>query len=165
MGFRFDDESRDSLDAGRSATESFSMLRARKRELLEEQRSGWAEGRPAPPEEFLGRWPTDPDSDPDAASLLLEDYLQRRRRGEEGSLAEYQERFPEQSQALEGLLAQETRLSLDGPARARARDSRSACPTWATRSSASACAGPWARARSPGCSWRSRPTWPAARSS
>ena len=108
MGFRFDEESRDSVDAGRPAIRSFSMMRARKRELLEEQRSTWAEGRPAPPEEFLGRWPTDPNQDPDAASLLLEDYLQRRRHGEEGSLSDYKERFPAQSRALEGLLAQET---------------------------------------------------------
>ena len=75
MGFRFDDESRDSLDAGRPAMKGFSMMRARKRELIEEQRSRWSEGRSAPPEEFLRRWPTDPDGDPDVASLLLEDYL------------------------------------------------------------------------------------------
>src|SRR5262249_48149155 len=108
MKSRFDDESRDSLEAGRSATKSFSMIRARKRELLEEQRSRWAEGLPAPPEEFLGRWPGDPDGDPDTASLLLEDYLQRRRRGGEGSLSDYRERFPSQGRALGGLLAQET---------------------------------------------------------
>ena len=91
-----------------AAGRDFSMLRARKRELLDEQRSRWAEGQPLQPEELLGRWPTDPDSDPDAASLLLEDYLQRRRRGGEVSLAEYERRFPEQERALEGLLAQET---------------------------------------------------------
>jgi serine/threonine protein kinase/Tfp pilus assembly protein PilF len=108
MGFRFDEESRDSLDARRPAAASFSMTRARKRRLLEEQRSAWVEGRPAPPEDFLGRWPTDPGTDPDAASLLLEDYLQRRRRGEDGSLSDYQERFPGQGGALQGLLAQET---------------------------------------------------------
>jgi serine/threonine protein kinase/Tfp pilus assembly protein PilF len=107
MGFRFDD-SCGSLDARRSTAMSFSMKRARKRELLEEQRAGWAEGRPASPEELLGRWPTDPSRDPDAASLLLEDYLQRRRRGEDGSLSEYQDRFPEQGRALEGFLARET---------------------------------------------------------
>jgi serine/threonine protein kinase len=83
-------------------------LRARKRELLDEQRSGWAAGRPAAPGTLLDRWPTDPSSDPDAASLILEDYLQRRRRGDEVSLVEYQERFPGQQRALEGLLAQAT---------------------------------------------------------
>ncbi len=108
MGIRFDDESRDSIDARPSAIMNFSMMRARKRELLEEQRSAWSEDRPVSIEGFLGRWPTDPARDPDAASLLLEDYLQRRRRGEDESLSHYQERFPEQGRALEGLLAQET---------------------------------------------------------
>jgi eukaryotic-like serine/threonine-protein kinase len=108
MNVRFDDESQGSLEAGQSLMKSFSMMRARKRELLEEQRSLWAEGRPAPPEQFLGRWPADSEGDPDAASLLLEDYLQRRRRGMEGSLPDYRERFPAQSRALEGLLARET---------------------------------------------------------
>src|SRR5262249_12675748 len=98
----------DSLDTGGPPMKSFSMMRARKRELLEEQRSRWSEGRSAPPEEFLGRWPTDPEGDPDAASLLLEDYLQRRRRGEEGRLSDYQARFPAQGRAFEGLLARET---------------------------------------------------------
>src|SRR5690349_2078002 len=107
MGFRFDD-SGDSLDARRPPVMSFSLKRARKRELIAEQRAGWAEGRPASPEELLGRWPTDPSRDPDAASLLLEDYLQRQRRGEDGSLSEYQDRFPDQGRALEGLLAKET---------------------------------------------------------
>jgi serine/threonine protein kinase len=108
MGIRFDDESCDGDDARPSAIMSFSMMRARKRELLAEQRSAWAEERSAPIEGFLGRWPTDPSRDPDAASLLLEDYLQRRRRGEPESLSDYQERFPEHGRALDGLLAKET---------------------------------------------------------
>ena len=40
----FDDQSRDSLDAEAAASASFSMLRARKRELLEEQRSAVGRG-------------------------------------------------------------------------------------------------------------------------
>lgn len=84
------------------------MQRARKRELLDELRSGWAEGRPARPEEFLDRWPNDPDGDPDVASLLLEDYFQRRRRGQDPSLSEYHERFPEQTKTFGKLLARET---------------------------------------------------------
>jgi tetratricopeptide (TPR) repeat protein len=103
----FDDRSRDSIALDWQPCRDFSMLRARKRELLAEQRSRWEEGRPLPPEELLGRWPTDPDIDPDAASLLLEDYLQRQR-GEELSLAEYVQRFPDQKRSLEGLLARET---------------------------------------------------------
>ena len=84
------------------------MLRARKRELLDEQRSCWAEDRPLQPEELMGRWPTNSESDPDAASLLLEDYLQRRRRDGEASLVEYERRFPEQKRSLQRLIARET---------------------------------------------------------
>ncbi len=86
------------------------MLRARKRELLDELRSGWVEGRPAQPEELLDRWPNDPVDDPDAASLLLEDYFQKRRRGHETSLSDYHERFPEQTRTFGKLLAKETLL-------------------------------------------------------
>jgi serine/threonine protein kinase/lipoprotein NlpI len=110
MDFGFDDPSEDSRDSRRLANESFSMQRARKRELLDELRSGWVEGRPARPEEFLDRWPNDPDGDPDVASLLLEDYFQRRRRGQETSLSDYHERFPEQTKTFEKLLAKETVL-------------------------------------------------------
>ncbi len=60
------------------------------------------------PEDLLGQWPTDPNSDPDAAGVLLEDYLRRRGRGDEASLHEYERRFPEQQPALEKALAQET---------------------------------------------------------
>jgi len=103
-----DDQSRNSIDSRLLSCQNFSMLRARKRELLDEQRSCWAEGRPLQPEELMGRWPTNPESDPDAASLLLEDYLQRRRRDGEASLVEYERRFPEQKRSLIGLIAQET---------------------------------------------------------
>ena len=114
MGTGFDDQSQDSIAFQWQPCRDFSMLRAQKRELLAEQRSRSVEGRPLPPEELMGRWPTDPDIDPDAASLLLEDYLQRRRGGEI-SLAEYERRFPEQKRPLEGLLAQETAFhSLNG---------------------------------------------------
>jgi eukaryotic-like serine/threonine-protein kinase len=108
MGFRFDDESRDSLDGERAASASFSVQRTRKRQLLEEQRSRWSEGRPPRPEDVLGRWPVDPGSDPDVASLLLEDYLQKRRRGEDASLEDYDRRFPEQSREVRRLLTNET---------------------------------------------------------
>jgi hypothetical protein len=66
----FDDPSRISIALEWQPCRDISMLRARKRELLAEQRSRWEEGRPLPPEELLGRWSTDPDIDPDAASLL-----------------------------------------------------------------------------------------------
>ncbi len=75
-----------------------------------------SKGRPAQPEEFLDRWPNDPDGDPDVASLLLEDYLQRRRRGQEASLSDYHERFPEQTKTFGRLLAKETVLRSMGGA-------------------------------------------------
>ena len=46
MGFGFFDQSRDSLDSRGLSPASFSTRRARKRELLDEQRSGWEQGRP-----------------------------------------------------------------------------------------------------------------------
>jgi len=76
------------------------VVRSRKRALLAEQRASWDEGRPVPPEEILRRWPTDPAKDPDAASLLVEDYFQRRRRGDELSLDHYHERFPDHSRSM-----------------------------------------------------------------
>ncbi len=108
MGCEFDNASRDDRDCRIRSDGDFSSLRACKRELLDLQRSHWAEGRPVVPEELLGRWPTNPDSDPDAASVLLEDYLQRRRRGDEASLVEYERRFPEHERALNGAIAQIT---------------------------------------------------------
>jgi eukaryotic-like serine/threonine-protein kinase len=104
MSTRSTTQSRTSIESALHSSEDFSMLRARKRKLLDEQRSCWAAGRPIEPEGLLDRWPTNPDTDPDAASLLLEDFLQRRGRGEAPNRMEYERRFPEQKEALEGLL-------------------------------------------------------------
>jgi eukaryotic-like serine/threonine-protein kinase len=104
----FNDQSRDSINSRMLPRLDFSMQRARKRELLDEQRSCWAAGRPLQPEELMCRWPTNSESDPDAACLLLEDYLQRRRRDGETSLVEYERRFPKQTRSFQGLLARET---------------------------------------------------------
>src|SRR5207253_1106508 len=49
---------------------SFAEARSLKRELLEELRTRREEGTPARPEDLLPRWPTDPKSDADVASLL-----------------------------------------------------------------------------------------------
>ena len=43
--------------------------------------------------------------DPDAASLLLEDFLQRKRHGEEPRLAEYKERFPQHEKSMAALVS------------------------------------------------------------
>src|SRR4051812_4317847 len=91
-------------DAGVSGA-GFSALRSLKRGLIEEQRDGWERGCPAEPEDFLGRWPVDPESDPDAANLLVEDFLRRRARGDEPDLDEYSRRLPAQRGSLVGLVS------------------------------------------------------------
>src|SRR5690349_21567085 len=57
----------------------FLRERTVKRELLEELRQSWEEGDPLPVEDVLARWPTDPASDRDVASVLFENYLHRTR--------------------------------------------------------------------------------------
>src|SRR5437879_8083162 len=60
---------------------NFAQARSLKRDLLAELRAGWEVGNPPRPEELLERWPGDPAEDRDAASVLFEDYLQRRQHG------------------------------------------------------------------------------------
>src|SRR4030088_1959371 len=57
---------------------NFAEARSIKRDLLAELRAGWDLGAPPRPEDLLERWPGDPAKDLDAASVLFEDYLQRR---------------------------------------------------------------------------------------
>jgi serine/threonine protein kinase/Flp pilus assembly protein TadD len=78
--------------------------RGQKRELLAEQQADWAANRPAPPEHYLERWPTDPRQDPDAASLLVAEIFQRRERGEQPTVDHYEKRFPEHSRMLDALV-------------------------------------------------------------
>jgi serine/threonine protein kinase/Tfp pilus assembly protein PilF len=113
---------------------NFTQLRSLKRELLAELRAGWKEGNPPRPEDLLARWPGDPSQDLDTASLLFEDYLQRREHDagsfdkdrtnsgqklstsadQPGStvplLDEYQRRFPEQKDSLASLWRQHALL-------------------------------------------------------
>ena len=81
--------------------------RSQKRDLLAEQQKDWLADHPCPVEHYLERWPTDPNSDPDAASLLVCEIFQRRDRGERPSLDEYAERFPEHLPALGNLIRRE----------------------------------------------------------
>jgi serine/threonine protein kinase/Tfp pilus assembly protein PilF len=97
-------------DAAPAEPSSFGALRAQKRAILAEQKAAWDEGRPAPPEDLLPRWPTNPATDPDAASLLAEDFFQRRRRGDRPSLNEYEDRFPAQSRSLASLVSRHDAL-------------------------------------------------------
>jgi serine/threonine protein kinase/tetratricopeptide (TPR) repeat protein len=98
-------------------------LRRRKRQLLEEQRSRWASASPAPPGEFLPRWPTDPEADPDVASLLFEDLIQRHQHGAEASGADDADRFADHEPFVAQLISQPSLpcalgSSRGGPARA-----------------------------------------------
>jgi eukaryotic-like serine/threonine-protein kinase len=82
----------------------FAADRSLKRQLIEELRHGWDAGRPVPPEDLLARWPADPRTDRDVASVLCEDYWQRQRRGENVSADDYGERFPNHRDSIADLL-------------------------------------------------------------
>ncbi len=97
----------DSIDPERSARHAepdFLDTRRRKRELLDEMSTSWEEGRPVRAEELLPRWPAHPTGENDVASLLFEEYQQRRQRGDEASLSEIGSRFPEQQDSLNSLM-------------------------------------------------------------
>src|SRR5579872_31077 len=64
---------------GQPPVGDFLQQRTVKRELLNELRNSWLQGNPVPVDDLLQRWPTDPDSDGDVASLHFEDYLHRTR--------------------------------------------------------------------------------------
>ena len=56
------------------------------------------------PEALLPRWPGDPEADPDVASLLFEDYLQRALHNEPPTVDLYEKRFPEHKDSLASLV-------------------------------------------------------------
>jgi serine/threonine protein kinase/Tfp pilus assembly protein PilF len=116
---------------GRSQTVplSFQEARSLKRELLEELRAGWEEGSPVAPEQLLQRWPGDADHDTDVASLLFEDYWQRRQHSDSANpgpeVEDYAERFPAQKDSLVQLLRQRSlTMSLRGDGEAGQGSSR-----------------------------------------
>jgi serine/threonine protein kinase/tetratricopeptide (TPR) repeat protein len=78
--------------------------RRRKRELLEQADAPRPDGTRTAPEELLDDWPSDPAGEADAASLLFEDFCRRRDRGDEPSLSEYEERFPQHRDSLADLM-------------------------------------------------------------
>jgi serine/threonine protein kinase/tetratricopeptide (TPR) repeat protein len=100
---------------------SFAEVRSFKRELLEELRAGWEQGHPKAPEELLARWPGDPARDPDAASVLFEDYWQRHKHNADSvapKIEDYEGRFPEQKDSLQRLFREHALLEslANGPA-------------------------------------------------
>jgi serine/threonine protein kinase/Tfp pilus assembly protein PilF len=93
----------------------FAARRSVKREILDELRAGWDDGQPATPEDLLARWPGNPDADPDVASLLFQDYCQRRQSGEQATPEEYDYRFPSLKGSVTNLCNQQGLLrSLGG---------------------------------------------------
>src|SRR5439155_5946470 len=90
-------------DADEVKSLGFAEARSLKRELLDELRASREDGMAVRPEDLLPRWPTDPKADPDVASLLFEDFQQRRLQGDDPSASEYEERFPDHRDSLAGL--------------------------------------------------------------
>src|SRR5437868_3547154 len=103
----------------RSAEPNPVQARSQKRDLLAEQQKDWMADRPAPPDHYLERWPADPKADPDAASLLVAEIFQRRERGEQPSLDDYEERFPEHGRALGALVRHQDLIHSLGGGRQR----------------------------------------------
>jgi serine/threonine protein kinase/tetratricopeptide (TPR) repeat protein len=98
------DDSVDGVPAGHPPGADFLEIRSRKRELLDEMSAGWETNHPVRAEELLPRWPTKPGDDGDVASLLFEEYQQRRNKGEEDSLSDLSRRFPEQRDSLASMI-------------------------------------------------------------
>src|SRR5438067_13939006 len=84
----------------------FQTTRTVKREVIARLHASWVSGAPVPIEELLAHWPADPASDPDLASLLFEDYSQRRRNGLNVNAEDYEWRFPEHRGSLASLVRQ-----------------------------------------------------------
>src|SRR5262249_35295627 len=93
-------------ESGRSLAEQDPNAKRQAGDEPETPARGSARPRPLAPEDLLVRWPGDPRSDPDVASLLFADYLKRLAQGETPQLAEYEERFPEHTDSLARLFSQ-----------------------------------------------------------
>ena len=92
-----------------------ASIRSQKLSLLAQLQSGSAEEAGPTPEELLAQWPTNPQCDRDAASLIFQDFCQRRQRDPNTSIKEYQDRFPEHKDSLASLMRQDAFLkSLSG---------------------------------------------------
>src|SRR5262245_63440883 len=88
----------------------YAAARGLKRELLEELKTGWREGQPVRTEELLARWPGNPGQGPDVASILFEEFCQRRKHSvsltDRPSLEEFERRVPSQKDSLASLFRQ-----------------------------------------------------------
>jgi eukaryotic-like serine/threonine-protein kinase len=86
----------------------FVEARSQKRRLLADLRASWQEGSRLRPEDLLHQWPGNAQNDPDVASLLLEDYCQRGRAGQQPHSEDYSSRFPDHRHALDGVAQQQS---------------------------------------------------------
>jgi serine/threonine protein kinase/Flp pilus assembly protein TadD len=102
MPVRFHSVDADSLAVG----SNFAARRGAKRELVEELYARRAAGDTVRPEDLLPRWPDDPQSDADVASLLFADFQQRQDAGENASVADYARQFPQHQDSLAALVRQ-----------------------------------------------------------
>jgi hypothetical protein len=88
----------------------YAAARSLKRALLEQLKTGWREGQPVRTEELLARWPGNPGQDPAVASILFEEFCQRRNHSvsltDRPSLEEFERRFPSQKDSLASLFRQ-----------------------------------------------------------
>ncbi|MGC8641024.1 MAG: protein kinase domain-containing protein [Isosphaeraceae bacterium] len=98
-------------DSNTSLAGDFAQLRSRKRDVIARQEQGWKAGSPPSIVQLFELWPDDPATDPDAASLIAEDFLQRKRRGENPSIEEYQLAFPEHQDSCAGLIASRSMMT------------------------------------------------------
>ena len=60
------------------------------------------------PEELLAQWPTNSQCDRDAASLIFQDFCQRRQLDPDTKLTDYQNRFPAHKETLATLVRRRT---------------------------------------------------------
>jgi eukaryotic-like serine/threonine-protein kinase len=92
-----------------------ASIRRQKLDLLEQLQSGSKEPRRPTPEELLAKWPTNPQTDRDAASLIFQDFCRHREQDPDTTLDDYQKRFPEHKKSLARLVEHDAFLkSLSG---------------------------------------------------
>jgi eukaryotic-like serine/threonine-protein kinase len=98
-----------------TADRDVAGIRSVKRSLLAQLQADSTEPSPTP-EQLLAQWPTDPKADPDAASIVFQDFCQRRAKDAKTKIKEYEDRFPEYKETLALLEQKEALLKSLSPA-------------------------------------------------
>ena len=101
-----------------------ARLRSLKRDVIARQQQGWQDGSPPSIAQLFELWPGDPETDPDAASLIAEDFLQRKCHGEEPGLDEYRRCYPEHQESCAGLIISRSMMAASIQARPNAQPAR-----------------------------------------